>query len=77
MLLPFYVSTYYGIGSTPEECMLNAKYAISVARKIGACVFLSPADITEGKVSDLFKSFLFHSILFHPIRFHWIVIITE
>lgn len=30
--------------------MLNAKYSISVARKIGACVFLSPADIVEGKV---------------------------
>jgi len=31
--------------------ILNAKYSISVARKIGACVFLSPADIVEGKVT--------------------------
>lgn len=41
-------------GTTPHECLLNAKYAISAARKIGACVFLSPADITEGKVKMLF-----------------------
>jgi plastin-1 len=41
-------------GSNPDECTLNAKYAISAARKIGACVFLSPADITEGKVKMLF-----------------------
>jgi len=29
--------------------MLNAKYAISCARKIGACVFLTPEDIVEVK----------------------------
>lgn len=39
------------IGETVEEMILNAKYSISVARKIGACVFLSPADIVEGKVT--------------------------
>lgn len=27
--------------------MLNAKYVISCARKVGACVFLTPEDIVE------------------------------
>jgi plastin-1 len=36
-------------GSTPEEKLSNAKYSISIARKIGACVFLTPEDITEVK----------------------------
>ena len=33
---------------TAEKKMLNAKYCISAARKIGACVFLTPEDIVEG-----------------------------
>lgn len=32
---------------TPEECMSNAKYAITMARKIGAPVYALPEDITE------------------------------
>ena len=36
-------------GSTEEDKLNNAKYSISVARKIGACVFLTPEDITEVK----------------------------
>jgi len=36
-------------GSTPEDAMLNAKYAISLARKIGCCIFLLPEDIVEVK----------------------------
>lgn len=36
-------------GSTEEECLSNAKYSISIARKIGACVFLTPEDIVEVK----------------------------
>mmetsp|Transcript_113 Transcript_113/g.206 ORF Transcript_113/g.206 Transcript_113/m.206 type:complete len:631 (+) Transcript_113:113-2005(+) len=36
-------------GSTPEEQESNAKYSISIARKIGACVFLTPEDIVEVK----------------------------
>lgn len=36
-------------GTTPENQILNAKYAISTARKIGACVFLTPEDIVEVK----------------------------
>jgi plastin-1 len=36
-------------GSTPDERLSNAKYSISIARKIGACVFLTPEDITEVK----------------------------
>ncbi|XP_022236104.1 plastin-3-like [Limulus polyphemus] len=36
-------------GSNDEECMANAKYAISVARKIGACIYALPEDIVEVK----------------------------
>lgn len=36
-------------GATPAEQMENAKYAISLARKVGACVFLTPEDIVEVK----------------------------
>lgn len=34
-------------GKTEEECMMNAKYAISVARKIGCTIFLLWEDIVE------------------------------
>jgi len=36
-------------GDTKENQMLNAKYAISVARKLGATIFLLPEDIQEVK----------------------------
>ena len=36
-------------GGTEEERMNNAKYVISVARKIGCCVFLTWEDIVEVK----------------------------
>jgi len=36
-------------GSTDEEKASNAKYVISVARKLGACVFLTWEDIVEVK----------------------------
>jgi plastin-1 len=36
-------------GANEEDKINNAKYAISIARKIGACVFLTPDDITEVK----------------------------
>ena len=36
-------------GDTPENRLDNAKYAISLARKVGACVFLTPEDIVEVK----------------------------
>ena len=32
---------------TEEDAALNAKYAISIARKIGATIFLLPEDIVE------------------------------
>ena len=35
--------------STPEDALLNAKYAISLARKRGCCIFLLPEDIVEVK----------------------------
>jgi plastin-1 len=36
-------------GDNPEDAMMNAKYAISLARKIGCCIFLLPEDIVEVK----------------------------
>lgn len=36
-------------GETNDERLSNAKYAISTARKVGACVFLTPEDIIEVK----------------------------
>ena len=36
-------------GDVVEEQMMNAKYAISCARKVGAVVFLTPEDIVECK----------------------------
>jgi plastin-1 len=40
---------YVTAGDTKENQLLNAKYAISVARKLGAVVFLLPEDIQEVK----------------------------
>lgn len=36
-------------GHTDQECTQNAKYAISIARKLGATIFLLPEDIVEVK----------------------------
>lgn len=36
-------------GESPEDMLLNARYAISVARKLGAVIFLLPEDIVEVK----------------------------
>lgn len=36
-------------GQTEEERLANAKYAISMARKLGARIYALPEDITEGK----------------------------
>jgi plastin-1 len=36
-------------GSTTEEATQNAKYAISIARKIGCCIFCLPEDLIEVK----------------------------
>eukprot|EP01119_Soliformovum_irregulare_P002089 TRINITY_DN1215_c0_g2_i1.p2 TRINITY_DN1215_c0_g2~~TRINITY_DN1215_c0_g2_i1.p2 ORF type:complete len:124 (-),score=50.26 TRINITY_DN1215_c0_g2_i1:67-438(-) len=41
-------------GKTDEERMNNAKYAITVARKIGCNIFLVWEDIVEGKQKSLF-----------------------
>ena len=40
-------------GDVVANQMLNAKYAISAAMKIGACVFLTPEDIVEVKAKML------------------------
>lgn len=36
-------------GESEEDIKLNAKYAISIARKLGAVIFLLPEDIVEVK----------------------------
>ncbi|KAJ3210946.1 hypothetical protein HDU82_007051 [Entophlyctis luteolus] len=38
-----------GAGRTEEDALLNAKYAISIARKMGATIFVLPEDIVEVK----------------------------
>jgi hypothetical protein len=40
--------------SESPEAKLNAQYALSVVRKIGACVFLTPEDIMELKPKMIF-----------------------
>mmetsp|Transcript_11882 Transcript_11882/g.17871 ORF Transcript_11882/g.17871 Transcript_11882/m.17871 type:complete len:413 (+) Transcript_11882:184-1422(+) len=42
-------------GLSEEGKRANARYAISVARKMGACVFLQPEDVTEVKPKMLFS----------------------
>ena len=44
-------------GATEEDKALNAKYAISTARKLGACVFLTHEDVVEVK-SKMLVTFL-------------------
>ncbi len=46
--IPFF-ALLHRAADTEEDQMLNAKYAISCSRKIGACVFLTPEDIVEVK----------------------------
>lgn len=41
-------------GEIYEDQILNARYAITLARKIGACVFLTPEDIVEGNTKMTF-----------------------
>jgi len=43
-----------------DDATLNARYAISIARKIGATIFLLPEDIVEVR-PRLVKKFFFHS----------------
>ena len=57
-------------GNSPDDNMANARYAISIARKVGACVFLTPEDIIEVKskmlltfVASLWATDLTHSPL--------------
>jgi len=40
---------YVTTGDNDADCLLNARYAISVARKLGATLFLIPEDIVEVK----------------------------
>jgi plastin-1 len=34
-------------GNDADQCLLNARYAVSIARKLGAVIFLLPEDIVE------------------------------
>lgn len=43
-------------GESDEDALLNAKYAISVARKLGAVIFLLPEDIVEVKKNKVEQS---------------------
>lgn len=48
-VLPFRPPASHGPASTAEERKANAKYIVSVARKIGGVVFLTWEDIVEVK----------------------------
>lgn len=41
--------------ASEEDMTSNANYVISVARKLGACVFITPEDITEVKPKMIFS----------------------
>ncbi|KAI9352096.1 calponin homology domain-containing protein [Obelidium mucronatum] len=41
--------TMVGPGHAEEDALMNAKYAISIARKLGATIFVLPEDIVEVK----------------------------
>ncbi len=45
-----------------DDATLNARYAISIARKIGATIFLLPEDIVEvrHRLVIYFYFFIFH-----------------
>lgn len=45
-------------GSSLEDAKLNAKYAISVARKIGAVIFVLPEDIIECRAKLVSPSYI-------------------
>lgn len=52
-------------GETEEDRMNNAKYVISVARKLGCCVFLTWEDITEVKpkmIMTFCASIMYHAL---------------
>jgi len=44
-------------GETPEDQIQNAKYAISIARKLGATIFVLPEDIVDVKPKMLLTFF--------------------
>ena len=48
-----------------DDATLNARYAISIARKIGATIFLLPEDIVEVRPRLVKNFFLFTFIIFH------------
>ena len=54
---------------TPDALLMNAKYTISAARKIGACVFLTPEDIVEVK-SKMILTFVASLWMADLVRFN-------
>jgi hypothetical protein len=48
---------------TDEEKQMNASYIISVARKLGCCIFLLPEDILEVRYfTEGWNQHLFHTV---------------
>jgi len=52
---------YQGADATDEQKSLNARYAISIARKLGAIIFMVWEDVLEGnaKMMTIFMCTLF------------------
>ena len=56
-------------GRTDEEAYLNAKLAISIARKMGATIWLVPEDICQAR-SRLVVTFIGEFLVLSPLDFH-------
>lgn len=50
-----------------DDATLNARYAISIARKIGATIFLLPEDIVEVRPRLVNNHFFFLHLIFISI----------
>ena len=70
-------------GEDEEERMANAKYGISMARRLGASVYALPEDITEvAPVNSLFNSKLLTDFIllfwsFHVSLFFHLLLILQ
>jgi len=53
------------MGEKDEDRILNARYCISVARKLGATIFLLPEDIVEVK-PKMIMTFMACAMAFDP-----------
>ena len=46
-LIDIYIANVAKMYFPPQDCLSNAKYAVNMARKIGAPVYALPEDISE------------------------------